>query len=372
MRAKEIPIEALYSERITYVTPSFQRPYRFSQKAVQALLKHACFLGALVVRELPSHRDSAPKALLMDGNQRLLTLLLLLLALRNRLQSTHPTEATRLQHRFFLDPDSSPPGAPKNIVSKHDRAPFEAAVAKLPFPEPQHPIARAYAFAEQLLATQSQTELLALSQHLSSEVTCVVLTLAPEDDPYPVFRLFNPGNDAFSRRGRAAYTQYAQDPELMDLIAGGESQEVEFKAHSVVRTKNTPDDAPQSVSSIVRAVASLLNSPTGGTLLIGVQDDGSICGVEGEYALVDRGKKNWDGYQLYLANILRAKLDASNAFLHYSMERRPIHGHDVCLIRISPSQVPVYVAKRLYVRTLNQTVEMLGPDLVDYVQHRFP
>ena len=40
-------------------------------------------------------------------------------------------------------------------------------------------------------------------------------------------------------------------------------------------------------------------------------------------------------------------------------------------MRITPADEPVYIDKRLYVRTFNQTVEMLGPDLVDYVARRF-
>ena len=119
------------------------------------------------------------------------------------------------------------------------------------------------------------------------------------------------------------------------------------------------------------AVAAMLNSSTGGTLLVGVEDDGAICGVEGEYGLADRGKPNWDGWQLRLANVLRTRLSPPNAILRYAIERRRAGEHDVCLVRVRPSDEPVYVDKRLYVRTFNQTVEMVGPDLVDFVARRF-
>ena len=103
-----------------------------------------------------------------------------------------------------------------------------------------------------------------------------------------------------------------------------------------------------------------------------VGDDGEICGVEGEYALADRGKSNWDGWQLRLVNVLRSRLAPRNAILRYAVERRHAGEHDVCLVRVQPSDEPVYVDKRLYVRTFNQTVEMVGPDLVDFVARRFP
>ena len=158
----------------------------------------------------------------------------------------------------------------------------------------------------------------------------------------------------------------------MDLIATGESQEVEFKAHAVVPCRDgRKGDGPHDVGTVVRAVAAMLNSATGGTLLVGVEDDGAICGVEGEYGLADRGKPNWDGWQLRLANVLRSRLSPPNAILRYAIERRRAGKHDVCLVRVKPSDEPVYVDKRLYVRTFNQTVEMVGPDLVDFVARRF-
>jgi hypothetical protein len=232
-------------------------------------------------------------------------------------------------------------------------------------------MAQTYAQATEAFATLPRDSLPALAGRILDGFTFVVFALAPEDDPYPVFRLFNPGDDSFTRLGRDTYRQFSSDPELMDLIAGGESQEVEFKAHAIVSGKAGRDEGPHGVGTVVRGVAAMLNSSTGGTLLIGVEDDGAICGVEGEYVLADRGKSNWDGYQLCLANMLRSRLAARNAFLNYAVERRRAGAHDVCMIRVRPSDEPVYIDKRLFVRTLNQTVEMLGPDLVDYVQRRF-
>ena len=189
-----------------------------------------------------------------------------------------------------------------------------------------------------------------------------------------------PGLNTYSRWWRASrvgldtYRQFAVDPELMDLVAGGESQEVEFKAHAVLPpgAGGKKGDGPRDVGTVVRAVAAMLNSATGGTLLVGVEDDGAICGIEGEYALADRGKSNWDGWRLRLANVLCARLSPRNAFLRCAIERRPSGEHDVCLVRVAPSDEPVYVDKRLYVRVSAQTVEMVGPDLVDFVARRFP
>ena len=376
MRAKETTVRELYAGEVVYVTPAFQRSYSHTEKAARQMRDAALaadappyFLGALVTREL-GVRAGVRKALLIDGNQRLMTLLMLLLALRDVLARIAPDEANYLNRLGFLR-EGGPGGGLKNIVVARDRAAFDEAVAGGGFRDPSHPLAQAYAVGAEGFSRCSAEGLAVARARLLDKFTFVVLALAADDDPYPIFKLFNPGDDAFTRMGRDTYTQFAQDPELMDLIAGGESQEVEFKAHSTVTGRHAKEEGAQGVASVVRAVAAMLNSATGGTLLIGVEDNGAICGVEGEYAAVDKSKRNWDGYELYLANTLRAKLSARNAFMHYQIERRSALGHDVCLVRITPADEPVYIDKRLYVRTFNQTVEMLGPDLIDYVSRRF-
>ena len=379
MRATEQTLGQLLAGTAVHVTPSFQRPYGGADGAVRAMAADALapgdaprLLGALVTRDL-GVRDGVRKVLLIDGNQRLATLLLILLALRGRLRAAGAAdEAARLDAALFLNAGAPPAGRLKCLVAKADRAAFEAAVAGRPFPDAGHPMAAAFARAAAAFAGVADAGLPALARRLPDAFSFVVFAMAPDDDPYPVFKLFNTRDDKAARIGGATYRQFASDPELMDLIATGESQEVEFKAHAVVPCRDgRKGDGPHDVGTVVRAVAAMLNSATGGTLLVGVEDDGAICGVEGEYALADRGKRNWDGWQLRLANVLRSRLSPPNAILRYAIERRRAGEHDVCLVRVTPSDEPVYVDKRLYVRTFNQTVEMVGPDLVDFVARRF-
>ena len=380
MKAVERTLGRLLDGPVVHVTPSFQRPYGGPDDAVAAMVADALapapaprLLGAVVTRALAS-RDGVRKSLLIDGNQRLATLLLILLALRDRLRAAGSAgDAARLDEALFLNPGAPAPLRFKSLVGRADRAAFEAAVEGRPLPDPGHPMALALARAAAAFAPLGADALADLARRLPGAFSFVAFELAPDDDPYPVFRLFNARDDRSSRIGRDTYRQFASDPELMDLVAGGESQEVEFKAHAVVPCRDAKGrGGAHDVGTLVRAVAAMLNSATGGTILVGVGDDGEIVGVEGEYGLADRGKRSWDGWQLRLANVLRSRLEGRNAFLRYSIERRRSGEHDVCLVRVQPADEPVYVDKRLYVRTFNQTLEMVGPDLVDYVARRFP
>ncbi|NLE40609.1 MAG: ATP-binding protein, partial [Lentisphaerae bacterium] len=143
---------------------------------------------------------------------------------------------------------------------------------------------------------------------------------------------------------------------------------VEFKEMAVNKDKQDLSGG----TAIARSVAGFMNSLSGGVLLIGVRDDGSIRGVDPDYPLVDKGKGNWDGFYLFLNNLLRMRLSAENPFLFYTIERRKAMDHDVCVVRVKPAPKPVYLDKHLFVRSGAQTIEMLGPDLVHYVATRWP
>lgn len=380
MKATEINVEQLYAGDVVYVTPSFQRPYDQSGVLVENLLsvllspaEEPHFMGALVTRELPPTWQGYKKALLIDGNQRLMTLVLLMLAVRDTLARYAPEEARAFNGLCFMNGDARQgEGELKNMVAPRDRAAFEALVLGTTEPYVHRPLVDDYRHGLDAIRGRGVEDLRRFADRLLHDFTFVELALGREEDPYPVFKLCNPQDSDFTRSGLDTYTQFSRDPELMDLVAGGESQEVEFKARTIVPKALRGKQNIQGVGTVVRAVAAFMNSRNGGVLLIGVEDDGRILGIESEYADIDHGKPNWDGYQLYLQNTLRAKLDCANPFLYYELERHTVSGHDVCLVRISPSEVPVYIEKRLYVRTGAQTVEMLGPDLVAYVRERFP
>ena len=378
MKAREVNLSTLFEGHVVYVSPSFHRPFPWGTGTCERILNalgapvaKPYFMGALVTLDLGMKASGYRKALLIDGNLRLMSVLILILALRDTLRPIDPDSAERLNTTCFINPLQNPTPILKNILPRKDRAVFEALVLETPLPNGRHAINDAYRLGREAFSRLDRETLLESEERLLSLFTYVELALEQGEDPYPVFKLFNPDEDSFTRVGLDTYTQFATDPELMGLIAAGESQDVEFKSCTILAGKRQQDGSPLGVSSVVKAVAGFMNSRNGGILLIGVEDDGSIRGIEQEYAEIDRSKSNWDGYQLYLANMLRAKLASKNAILHYQIERHFAREHEVCLIRIAPGVEPTYIDKRFYVRANNQTVEMLGPDLINYVQSRF-
>jgi hypothetical protein len=162
------------------------------------------------------------------------------------------------------------------------------------------------------------------------------------------------------------YRRFAPDPAIMPLIAGGESATVEFK-EAAARNPYTGKNDNSMRDNIVKAVAAFMNN-SGGALLVGIRDDGSIAGVDVEYPIANPGQANWDGYQLFLADLLNKSLSLPGAFQYFTISRHPIDGRDVARVQVSPAPQPVYVNNKLYVRAGTQSKELQGPDLITYVQ----
>jgi hypothetical protein len=91
------------------------------------------------------------------------------------------------------------------------------------------------------------------------------------------------------------------DLSLDELIAEGESEELEFK--SSLRWDIELGEVNKKLEEVaLKSIAAFANRG-GGTLLIGVSDDGAILGLENDYKAL--GGANKDRYQLHLVHLLK-------------------------------------------------------------------
>lgn len=386
MKAVEVTLKDFFKNGVTYITPSFQRPYdwrgadvRKYLSAVQNHVSGGFFCGSIVGMKLtnqPSLLKDEPssvqkKLLLIDGNHRLITTLVCLLVVRDLLKGYHSDAVEKINNTIFFNLDSN--GSPhfKYILPRHDRPVFEALVKEQKIPSKASSILRAYKFIFDELREVQEPMLRSYCERIFVDFSFVLLTLEEDEDPYPIFKLLSVPEQDFTQQGLREYNRFSDDPQIMALIAGGESSDVEFKERTLSSTQGNSKE-PNASFSVLRTVAGFMNSRKGGILLIGVCDDGKPRGIESEYPIVDKGKSNRDGYLLYLNNVLRMRLSIENPFRFYSVELRTVQKRDVCVIKIAPATAPVYLDKHLFVRSGNQTIEMLGPDLVNYVNTRWP
>src|SRR6266536_5926200 len=138
-------------------------------------------------------------------------------------------------------------------------------------------------------------------------------------------------------RAKVAYQEHCPIREL--LGPDRESQHLEYK--SSLRTREGGEKYKPLESATIKTVAAFLNSPDGGTLLIGVANDGTVVGLDGDYAsLRQSGKDDRDLFQLHLSNILVTALGEAAAG-NAGVQVHTVDGKDVCRLHVRPSAFPV-------------------------------
>ena len=120
-------------------------------------------------------------------------------------------------------------------------------------------------------------------------------------------------------------------------------------------------------------LASFLNS-RGGTLLIGVNDQAQVVGLEGDYATLGK-RPDRDGYQQFLVQLISNSL-GKNVCADLSITFAPVQAKEICVVRASTSALPVYLEEqgqsKLFVRVGNTSRELTGRQAVEYVQSHWP
>ena len=157
---------------------------------------------------------------------------------------------------------------------------------------------------------------------------------------------------------------------LLPLIAQGESNILEFKSSFRFDLKqNTVNKALEAV--VMKTLAGFMNSG-GGTLLLGVSDNGTILGLENDYQTLKR--KDKDGFEQLIMSSVSEKL--GTAACKYI--RLVFHSHnqmEVCRIIVERAGFPIYVkegnSKKFYVRTGSGTRDMDIQEAINYISENW-
>lgn len=125
-----------------------------------------------------------------------------------------------------------------------------------------------------------------------------------------------------------------------DLLQQEESSILEFKSSLQWSVKGDCKDEKLQ-NSVLKTIAAFLNTE-GGTLIIGVEDNGNIFGLEKDYNCLK--KKNRDGFELKVVQLIEnkiGKLFMSNIKINF--ENR--EGKDVCGVYVRKSEIPAFLIK---------------------------
>jgi hypothetical protein len=177
---------------------------------------------------------------------------------------------------------------------------------------------------------------------------------------------------AYFRRRNKLLFQLSQELEkdITQLIAQGEGEDLEFK--SSFRYDYRQQKVNKALESvIIKTISGFLNA-RGGSLLIGVADDGSIPGLEEDYKTLNR--KDSDGYTQMLMSTIADKLGTPVCRLIRILFYRH-QDKEICRIIVLPSPIPVYTREdqevRFYIRTASGTRDMDIREAVSFIRAKW-
>jgi predicted HTH transcriptional regulator len=155
---------------------------------------------------------------------------------------------------------------------------------------------------------------------------------------------------------------------VSELIPLGESYTLEFK--STLQwdlLQNRVNSALRS--EVIKTIAAFLNSE-GGTLVIGVEDEGTICGVEPDLKSLGGSR---DRFEQLLSGQVVERLGALAA-PYYKLRFEQIKDRAVCVVDVERAPEPVFAkgerGREFFVRVGNTTRTLDPEDSHRYIEMR--
>jgi len=172
--------------------------------------------------------------------------------------------------------------------------------------------------------------------------------------------------------------------ELIELIQCEESRTHERKS----TFSGGKSHMPEMTHKCLKAVAGFLNE-RGGNLMIGIQDNGDVTGIERDFSF-----KNQDQFNVYILTAMRNNIDKfetiqkyitikfgyqTNKKVHYFNDQNELVqkstgkiGKLVCQIncRPLPSDIVAYIKGKLCSRVGPQTIELTPQEAISWIKNR--
>jgi hypothetical protein len=154
---------------------------------------------------------------------------------------------------------------------------------------------------------------------------------------------------------------------IRSLIRQREDGTVEFKQTFSLNIRTGEKDKDVEKSSL-KTIVAFLNT-NGGSLLIGVDDEGNITGLGEE---MDKFHKSEDKFLLHFKNLIKSKIgEEFYLFIRWNIVN--IDEMKVLFVECDPSTSPCfYDGEEFFVRVNPAIDQLKGPKIFDYIKRRFP
>ena len=153
------------------------------------------------------------------------------------------------------------------------------------------------------------------------------------------------------------------EDQIFSLIRKGENKHIEFKQTFSKNIRTGQKDKEIEKASL-KTIVGFLNAD-GGTLLIGVSDEGRVTGIDDDFFT------SHDKYKLHFKNALNEKI-GQEFYSLIDFDLYQVSERLVLKVDCSPSNEPCFYDEReFYVRTNPATDRLEGKKQVDYIRTHF-
>lgn len=164
---------------------------------------------------------------------------------------------------------------------------------------------------------------------------------------------------------------------LEDMIADGESEELEFK--QTLRWDVNEGRVNKKLEDVVTKTVAAFANWDGGALLIGVDKQGQVVGLEPDYLSLGDGADR-DRFEIHLRNLLNQQLGASFVTTKVQIGFPTVDGREICQVQVVRAKSPVVIQitdkngqmiEKLYVRSGNSSQEIPLSEVNAFIKDRF-
>lgn len=161
MKGAETTFQELFSGQKTYRIPYFQRQYDWKDKnwedtwedvlaVTEAIPPCRHFMGAIVTKCLTTAPQGVSSFLVIDGQQRLISLSLLLAALRDAAKGCNPALAKRIEGLYLRNEYASGSDAYKILPTSRDQRAYFSTIDASPRDQASRIVAAYRYFSERI------------------------------------------------------------------------------------------------------------------------------------------------------------------------------------------------------------------------------
>lgn len=212
--------------------------------------------------------------------------------------------------------------------------------------------------------------------NIGDEVEMLVESVVQRDNRHGYLSLCLPKAQAIDKKDNSGSAPSNEDPRTTSRF-GCENDNTEFKSSIVFTPADVNPKIDEQIKTIMKTIAGFMNKD-GGTLYLGVNDAGVICGIESDFKYLNSSEtdrytyhQNQDGYELKIRESIKRHLTSANLGNLLTLTFVSEDDKTYCIAEIKQSKYPVFFnGNKLYQRMGNQTNMLKDFEIYLFIEDR--